>query len=250
MKAENMNINFPEGKDKVEVVIREVQNIVEEKLQVLEPENVKIDGNITAIYAFLEKRWNAADGQIDHCRTHILVDRDKLSMHLVVNETDKRFRKDVCGFIELSRQFKAFGINEGKMWESVDLGNFFRVNRTYFEKKEKNMELVSLLKRFTAKINTEVERESKDNGSVTDIYKKVVDSNMPDAFTVQIPIYKGSKPEVFSIEIIAHVEGRNAFLELISPDAQAIVEEVRDKLIDEQIEKIRELAPEIPIIEI
>jgi len=39
-------------------------------------------------------------------------------------------------------------------------------------------------------------------------------------------------------------------LELISPDAEAIVEEVRDKLIDEQIEKIKELAPEIPIIEV
>ena len=81
------------------------------------------------------------------------------------------------------------------------------------------------------------------------MYKKVVESNLPESFTVKIPIFKGSEPETFSIEIIAHVEGRHAVLELISPDAAAVVEEVRDKLIDAELDKIKNLAPEIPIIE-
>lgn len=250
MDPEKLNIFFPEGKDKAELVIRQLNDEVKDKLPILEPDKVSISGNITAPYAFLDKRWTAEDNQIDHCRTHILVDRDNLKMTLKINETDSRNSKTVIGTIQLSRQYKAFGVNSGHMWESTDLGNFFRINRSYFEKKEKNMELVNLLKRFVAKVNTEVERETKDNGSVTDVFKKVVDSNLPEAFTVKIPIFKGSAPEVFSIEIIAHVEGRHAVLELISPDAEAIVEEVRDKLIDEEIKKIRELAPEIPIIEV
>jgi len=250
MDPEKLNIFFPEGKDKAELIIRQVNDEVKKELPILEPDKVSISGNITAIFDFLEKRWNAQDMQIDHNRTHILVDRDNLKMILIVNETDSRNKKNVTGTIQLSRQYKAFGVNSDKLWESVDLGNFFRINRTYFEKKEVNMELVNLLKRFVAKVNTEVEREQKDNGSVTDVYKKVVDSNLPEAFTVKIPIFKGSAPEVFSIEIIAHVEGRHAFLELISPDAEAVVEEVRDKLIDAEIAKIRELAPEIPIIEV
>ena len=249
MDPEKLNINFAEGEGVKELIIREVNTVVENELPVLEPDKVEISGNITAIFAFLEKRWNAEDSQVDHCRTHILVDRDNLQMTLVVNETDKREKKTVVGTIQLSRQYTAFGVNK-KLWESTDLGNFFRINRSYFEKKETNMSLVTLLKRFTAKVNTEVEREEKDNGSVTDVYRKVVDSNLPEAFAVKIPIFKGSKPEVFTIEIIAHVEGKHAVLELISPDAEAIVEEVRDKLIDEQIDKIKELAPEIPIIEV
>lgn len=248
MDPEKLNINFADGEAVKELIIREVDTVVEDKLPVLEPDKVEISGNITAIFAFLEKRWNAEDKQVDHCRTHILVDRDNLQMTLIVNETDKREKKEVIGTIQLSRQYKAFGVNK-KLWESTDLGNFFRINRTYFEKKETNMQLVTLLKRFTAKVNTEVEREEKDNGSVTDVYRKVVESNLPEAFAVKIPIFKGSQPETFSIEIIAHVEGKHAVLELISPDAEAIVEEVRDKLIDEQIAKIKELAPEIPIIE-
>ena len=250
MDPEKLNINFADGEAVKELIIREVDTVVEDKLPVLEPDKVEISGNITAIFAFLEKRWDAEDAQVNHCRTHILVDRDNLMMTLVVNETDKREKKTVVGTIQLSRQYTAFGVNSNKFWESTDLGNFFRINRTYFEKKETNMSLVSLLKRFTAKVNTEVEREEKDNGSVTDVYRKVVDSNLPEAFAVKIPIFKGSQPEVFTIEIIAHVEGKHAVLELISPDAEAIVEEVRDKLIDEQIEKIKELAPEIPIIEV
>lgn len=249
MDPEKLNINFADGEAVKELIIREVDTVVEDKLPVLEPDKVEISGNITAIFAFLEKRWDAEDAQVNHCRTHILVDRDNLMMTLVVNETDKREKKTVVGTIQLSRQYTAFGVNK-KLWESTDLGNFFRINRSYFEKKETNMSLVSLLKRFTAKVNTEVEREEKDNGSVTDVYRKVVDSNLPEAFAVKIPIFKGSQPEVFTIEIIAHVEGKHAVLELISPDAEAIVEEVRDKLIDEQIEKIKELAPEIPIIEV
>ena len=150
---------------------------------------------------------------------------------------------------DMIRQYKAFGVNN-KVWESIELGNFFRINRCYFESSDKNMELVSLLKRFTAKVNTEVERETKDNGSVTDVYRKVVESNLPEAFQVRIPVFKGAAPETFKIEIIAHVEGKHAVLELVSPDAEQIVEEVRDKLIDAEIAKIRELAPEIPIIEV
>ena len=249
MDPEKLNIFFPEGKDKAELIIRQVNDEVKTTLPILEPDKVEISGNITAIFDFLEKRWNAADKQIDHCRTHILVDRDNMQMALVVNETDKRDKKEIIGAIKLSRQYIAFGVNK-KLWESTELGNFFRINRSYFEKKDTNMMLVNLLKRFTAKVNTEVEREEKDNGSVTDVYRKVVDSNLPEAFAVRIPIFKGSQPEVFSIEIIAHVEGKHAVLELISPDAEAIVEEVRDKIINAEIEKIRELAPEIPIIEV
>lgn len=242
-----MNIIFPEGQNKAELIIREVKTEVVKELPVLEPLKISLAGNINAPFSFLEKRWGR--DQINKERTHVNVDRDNLKLTLVCNETDERNKMLVEGSIALSRQYKAFGINGGKLWESTDLGNFFRINRAYFENKETNMTLVNKLKRFEATVHTQVEREEKDNGSVTDCYKKVVESNLPEKFSVKIPIYKGSPAEVVEIEIIAHVEGKHAVLELISPSAQCIVEEVRDKLIDEQIAKISELAPEIPFIE-
>ena len=247
MNTEKLNINFAEGEAVKELIIRET-NHVNEPLPILEPEKVNITGTITAPFAFLEKRWN--DPQMDHSRTHLLVNRDNLSIKLVVNETDKRNGMTIIGQIELSRQFMAFGVNMDVQFVPEDLANFFRINRSYFKDRAENMVLVSNLKAFRAKIETEVEREKKDNGSVTDVYKKVVNSNLPGSFKVCIPIYKGAAPEEIEIEVIATVNGRDVALELISPDAASIVEEVRDRLIDEQIEKFTAFAPEIPVLEV
>lgn len=245
-----MNIFFPEGKDKAELIIREVKDVVEKELPVLEPDRVGIDGNICSAYNFLEKRWNAADGQIDHCRSHILVDRDNLTMALVANETDVRNKKIVRGKISLSRQYLAFGINDKDDWTPEGLGNFFRINRTYFDDKETNMSLVTLLKGFKAKIASTVEKVRTDSGSYTESYRQAVDSNLPDKFFINIPVFKGRVPEKIEVNIVAQVNGSDVTLALISADAAAIMENVRDKMIDDEIAKIRELAPEIPIIEV
>jgi hypothetical protein len=250
MEAEKLNINFAEGQQTAEVIIREVDQVVEQQLPVLEPEKVSIQGNITAPFSFLEKRWNAEDNQVDHNRTHITVDRDNLSMGLRINETDKRNTKYIQGQISMSRQYIAFGINSGKCWTPEDLGQFFRVNRTYFEKPEECNVLVSTLRSFKAKVHTTMEKTQLDNGSRTDNYRQAVDSNLPKDFFINIPVFKGTAPEKIKIETIAHVSGDSVSLELISADAAAIEEEVRDRLIDRELDKIRELAPEIPIIEI
>ena len=261
MNPEKFNINFAQGENVKEIIIRET-NHVNEPLPILEPEKVEIVGTVSAPFSFLQKRWNAPKDyiededyieyapQIDHARTHVIVERDELLLKLVANETDKRNRMTVVGRIELSRQFKAFGVNMDVQFAPEDLANFFRINRSYFKDRAENMALVSNLKAFRAKIETEVEREKKDNGSVTDVYKKVVNSNLPASFKVCIPIYKGAAPEEIEIEVIATVNGRDVALELISPDAASIVEEVRDRLIDEQINLIKDFAPEIPIIEV
>lgn len=246
MDTEKLNINFAEGENVKELIIRETDH-VNEPLPILEPLHLDIVGTIAAPYTFLEKRYE--DPQIPLNRTHVIVDRDNLTITLVCNEIDARDKQTVEGKIELSRQFNQFGINTGKLWEPEDLGQFFRINRSCFKDRDANMKLVSLLRNFKAKVTSDIEREQKDNGSYTDNYRKVVDSNMPESFSLNIPIYKGAAAEEFVVEVIAQVHGREVQLELISPDAQSVVEEVRDNLIDEQLKKISELAPMIPIIE-
>ena len=70
---------------------------------------------------------------------------------------------------------------------------------------------------------------------------------LPNAkLTFNRPIYCSEEIEV---EIIADVDGRNIRLSLCSPGAEVIVEEERNKAIDEQLLLIRKLAPDIAIIE-
>lgn len=241
-----MQINLGQGVTKAEFVIREVDKVNE--LPVLEPEKVNITGTIGSILSFLEKRWGC-EGQIDHDHTHIIVDRDDFSMTLVANETDARNRMVVFGMLQLSRQFAAFHINDGYAWEPVQLSQFIKMNRAYFSNRDENMKLVSVFKNFKAKVNTDYERDRKENGSYTDNYSQIVDSNMPDRFSVVLPVFKGTEAQSIEVETYATIDGHDVTVQLVSPGAQEVVDRTLDAIIDGQIADIREIAPEIPFIE-
>lgn len=246
MQNEKMQINLGQGVTKAEVVIREVDKVNE--LPVLEPENLNVRGTIGVIFSFIEKRWGC-DGQIDREHTHIIVDRDNLTMVLVCNETDKRNRIIITGQLQLSRQFAAFHINDGYAWEPVQLSQFIKMNRAYFSNRDENMKLVSVFKNFKAKVNTDYERDRKENGSYTDNYSQIVDSNMPDRFSVVLPVFKGTEAQSIEVETYATIDGHDVTVQLVSPGAQEVVDRTLDAIIDGQIAAIREIAPEIPFIE-
>ena len=86
MDNEKLQINLAPGQDHAELVIREVGNENPYKLLAKEPLNLKVNGVINCIYAFLEKRWGTE--QIDKEHTHIRVNREKLTVTLVTNEND------------------------------------------------------------------------------------------------------------------------------------------------------------------
>lgn len=246
MQNEKMQINLGQGVAKAEVVIREVDKVNE--LPVLEPEKVNITGTIGSILSFLEKRWGC-DGQINHEHTHIIMDRDNFSMTLVANETDARNKMIVSDKLQLSRQFAAFHINDGYAWEPIQLSQFIKMNRAYFSNRDENMKLVSVFKNFKAKVNTDYERDRKENGSYTDNYSQIVDSNMPNRFSVVLPVFKGTEAQSIEVETYATIDGHDVTVQLMSPGAQEVVDRTLDTIIDGQIAAIREVAPEIPFIE-
>jgi hypothetical protein len=62
-------------------------------------------------------------------------------------------------------------------------------------------------------------------------------------------ILKGTDAETLEVETFANVNGRDVAFILLSPAANQTMEDIRDKVIDEQLDKIRLLCPEIAIIE-
>ena len=260
METEKLQINMAEGQN--ELVIREgkAANILEVK----PPVKIDLEGTIGAPVEFLERRFkpcmhaNTVENktisdllfnQFDHTRCHVIVNREKVSILLVIDEHDEYKRGKVVGKLELHPKFKEFGINSDKSWDPNELGQFLKMNRAFFPDKSKNMSLVSELKNFEAKVNNTIEKQREDKGSFKDNYSAVVTSNLPDVFSVEIPVFKGYPKEVIEIEFYATVSGREVLLSLVSPGANELFETLRDKAIDEQIEKIREIAPNMVIIE-
>jgi hypothetical protein len=246
MSDQKVILNIPEGTKSFEVIHREGQ-----AAQVLNPKppvQVDLAGVIGAPYEFLKKRISEGE-QINQKRCHVVYSRDKLEIILITSEHDQYNRGKITGKLEIHPTFKKFGINTDYKWDPEELGQFLKMHRVFFPVQSENMDLVSKLKSFEARIETQMKQEKKENGNETDLYAKTVNSNLPGAFKIKIPLFKGRPAEELEIEIYASVNGRTVSLQLYSPGAVQALEDIRDEIIDEQIALISELAPDIAIIE-
>lgn len=245
MTENKLNVVVPKdynGKP-IEVVLREGEAPV--ALDPKEQERVVINGTIDAPLRWLEKRVEL----INQKSTNIIVDRDKMGIALTIDETNY-YQTEIKGILQASKEMQEFGINTDKKWEPIKLSQFFKMHRAFFKDKSENMILVSTLKNFKAKVNQDIERSKEENGSKVDSYSQVVDSNLPKSFKLNIPLFKGFACEEIEVEIYADVDGRDVSLSLVSAGANEAIEEYKNKVIDEQLDAIRQIAPDIVIIEV
>lgn len=245
MSENKINLVVPKdynGKP-IEVVLREGEAPV--ALDPKEPERVVINGTIDAPIRWLEKRVEL----INQKATNIIVNRDKMRMALTIDETSY-YQTEINGILQASKEMQEFGINVEKKWEPIKLSKFIKMHRAFFTDKSQNMMLVSTLKNFKAKVNQDIERSKEENGSKVDNYSQVVDSNLPKSFKLNIPLFKGFACEEIEVEIYADVDGRDVSLSLVSAGANEAIEECKNKVIDVQLDAIRQIAPNIVIVEV
>ena len=245
MTENKLNVVVPKdynGKP-IEVVLREGEAPV--ALDPKEQERVVINGTIDAPLRWLEKRVEL----INQKSTNIIVNRDKMGIALTIDETNY-YQTEIKCILQASKEMQEFGINTDKKWEPIKLSQFFKMHRAFFKDKSENMILVSTLKNFKAKVNQDIERSKEENGSKVDSYSQVVDSNLPKSFKLNIPLFKGFACEEIEVEIYADVDGRDVSLSLVSAGANEAIEEYKNKVIDEQLDAIRQIAPDIVIIEV
>ena len=227
----------------IEVVMREGE--ATKLLDPKEPQTINIDGVISSPLKWLEKRVEL----IEQKKAHILVDRDNMVITLTTEE-ENYYKSTIIGRLEVSKEVQSFGINTDETWEPQKLGQFFKMHRAFFKDKYENMALVNELKSFKAKISQDISKSKEENGSKTDNFSQVVDSNLPSSFKICIPLFKGFAPEEIEVETYADIDGRDVTLSLISAGANETMEESRDKLIDDVLKEIMNIAPDIVIIEI
>ena len=237
-------VNLPENA--TEIIIREGE--AERVLNPKPPIKISLKGVIGTPLEFLEKRHTEKD-QVDPKKCHILINREQVSITLITNEDDDYLTGKVVGQLDQHPKFNEFGINSEKKWDPNNLGQFFKMNRAFFEDKATNMELVTALKNFDATVASKIEKAKTEKGDFKDNYGYTVQSNLPGAFNLSIPIFKGTPAEVIEVEFYASVNGREVSLQLFSPGACQLLEDLRDSVIDKQVDSIRQLCEDIAIIE-
>ena len=130
----------------------------------------------------------------------------------------------------------------------LEMSDLIRMNRTYFTEKNIASELVSIMRNFKAKVTNDIESSDDKKGNVSQVRRQAVESNLPPSFMLNIPIFKGQPKQTFAVEIDIDPDTLQATL--VSPDAQDLIVEQHDKLIDEVLDTIGQLCPDIPVIEL
>jgi hypothetical protein len=242
---DRFQINLGNDNHYAEVVVREGAAV--KQLEPKPPVKTNIEGVIGTPAEYLVKRIET--GQFTQERSRLVVNREKISLKLIINEDDEYQIGFITGRLEPHPNFTEFGINTGKMWSPNELGLFFKMNRAFFPDRQTNMKLVSDLMNFTATVNNVLEKGIKESGDSSNIFVQTVNSNLPKSFILKIPVFKGMPAECIEIETFAKVNGREVSFMLISPAANQVVEDIRNNMIDAQLSVIREIAPELAIIE-
>ena len=243
-----VNIGQYDGKEPIEVIYREGKATKEpDPLPTKEPVDISQSGVIDTPARWLEKRVDT----IDQKAANIVVDREKMSIKLTINETDDYKKNTFTGTVSLAETFEKLKINDSSdAWVPQRLGQFLRLNRGIFQDPETCMVLVSKLKNFTAKAKAEIQKMRDPSGSVAEVYKNEVESNLPKSFTINVAIFKGTPKQTIEVEFDHFLKDSEVYLQLVSPGANEIVEQYRDKCIDDVLDQIRKIAPEIAIMEV
>ncbi len=242
-----VNIQNYTGEKPVEVIIRkgEAAKAVE-NLPTKAPIRTSLAGVITAPYDWLEKRIN----QVDQKKAYVIVNRENMEIKLIINEDNEYLRGEVKGSVEFTEIFKKTKINSPEGWLPDRLGQFLRLNRALFSNREEAMKLVSNLKGFKAKVNSEIEKQKDPSGSRAEVFRQSVESNLPKEFVLNLSIFRGTPKVAITVEFDHYLVDGDCILQLVSPGACEAVESYRDSCIDDVLGKIRNIAPDIAIIEV
>lgn len=227
---EKLHLTLEEGTQTVEIRTGEA-------LPLHEPKSLSIIGSLKAPGDFYDKRSE----QFDVRDTHVLVNEDIGAIKLVTSDTSEIGAIVVTGQLAVHPDFTKLGVNDPEVVRTpTELANYIKMNRSLFESKQIAMELVSHLRNFKAVVNKKLEETSDDRANFIKHREQAVESNIPEAFKVKMPVFVGEKAVIFSVEIVIDPDEFDCIL--ISPDANDFVRKEKTAQIEEQVKRFSQFA--------
>jgi len=152
----------------------------------------------------------------------------------------------IKGAFRLHPDLIKFKINSDKKYNTIELSDFIKMNRHYFENRDYAMKLVSDLRNFEGKVNKEIELKADNRANTRALIHQVVESNIPETFVVHLPIFIGQ--EALRIEVEVNI---NASFEcmLVSPELKQMIDEKSKQIIEAELEAIKLLYADLKIFE-
>lgn len=263
-ETKEINLHLPEGQKELIVRHGEAEKLVPFR------ESITITGqlDVPRVHLTNPSKWltkvnfeHPGDGMLDETGleklrkesdsplnfSHLRVERSARKITFC-EDAGNPWESNYHGRLEFDPRFSKFKINSGESYTTLDLANFIKMNRSHFETRDKAMQLVSELRNFKAKVDKDVENAADDRGNRRILLAQAVESNIPESFKITVPVFKGQDPMTLEIEIA--INPQDLSCSLISPEVNDYIEDTTDSLIDAELDKIRELFPNLRIFEV
>ncbi len=201
------------------------------------------EASIAAVSEFLAKKGIEND---DIVNSKIEFSLDGLYLNLFYS-IRRRNPDTINGVLKLHPDLKKFDINGSKTYNTLQLADFIKMNRHYFENKEIAMKLVSELRNFEGKVNKDIELKSDTRANTRVLIHQVVESNIPDGFILELPVFVGTEKVRLAVEINITSDFSCS---LISPDLKQLIDQETKTIIVGELDKIKVLHPDLKIFEL
>lgn len=202
------------------------------------------DASIAAVFEYLEKKdideENILNSFVEFSYEDLFLNL-KYSVRLGLEDIIK-------GKLTLHPDLVKWGINNNKSYSNRELASLIKMNRHYFSDKTEHGKLVSALQNLEVKTENELNKQDNRLGNMRQVVaQRVIESNIPASFELNIPIFVGEERTKFAVEI--EVNASDFSCVLISPDLKEFIDAAAHKLIGEQIQKIKDLYPQLRIFQ-
>ena len=152
----------------------------------------------------------------------------------------------VIGRLEPSPESVVLGINNGVYITTLEMGQKLKMNRIIFESITEAVELIGKMLNFDATVSKVVASSTDNRANTKQLQEQAVTTNLPNAFHIAIPIFKGHAKEVIEVEI--YIEPSSLKCTLVSPQFNEMISGSTIGIIDSELAELAEMLPEVPII--
>lgn len=227
MTEKKINITMDNVGDTATLIIREGS-----AAKIFEPQRVSLCGTINSPAKYCEIHTD-----LDKKKAIIKFSYDGLFIVLDCDPSDELAPK-INGKMEINSDLNKFCINDDEMFSISELLKLLKMNRIYFAQRDTLAPLVTNLSKFKVKVDTEIQKEESDNrGNKKDSVEVKVTSDIPLAFTLKMPLYKGAEESTFKVDICFDVRDAALELWLESVELAELLKEQAKSAIDDQLKK-------------
>lgn len=181
----DIQMHFAPGETEKILVIRH-----DEPKKVYEPSAVSLKGTIKTPSEFVTKRGDLVDPKV----SHVTFDKDKLSITLVVKESEVH-RTTVVGQLERNPFLNRLRINSDSPWTIPALRKELKFAKIHFKDKTAHKQIIFGLNNYISRVEKTIEefnnRETKTKGSSVKKQLVEVSEGVNFDFTLFTPLFVG-----------------------------------------------------------